>query len=154
MGYSTDFQGCFKLDRPLDEETKTFLTKLATTRRVKRQTSPEYGVDGEFYVDGGGFMGQDHDSTVVDYNTPPVTQPGLWCQWIPNEEGTEIVWDGGEKFYEYAEWLQYIVSRVLNVKNYTLNGSVYWQGEDHDDFGVIEVKDSIVNVKNGRRVYE
>jgi hypothetical protein len=154
MGYDTHFQGHFKLDRPLDEETKTFLTKLATTRRMKRHTSSEYGVDGEFYVDGGGFMGQEHDATVVNYNIPPVTQPGLWCQWIPNEEGTEIAWDGGEKFYCYVEWLQYIVSRVLNVKNYTLNGSVYWQGEDDDDFGVIEVKDSIVQVKNGRKVYE
>lgn len=153
MGYTTDFYGKFVLDRPLDEQTKTFLHKLATTRRMARRLPPEFGVEGEFYVDGGGYAGQDREPSIVDYNNPPCTQPSLWCQWIPSEDGTTIQWDGNEKFYSYVEWLQYIVSRVLNPKNYILNGEVEWQGEDPEDFGKIIVVDSIVYVKVGKRQY-
>jgi hypothetical protein len=153
MGYSTDFFGSFKLDRPLDEVTKTFLQKFAETRRMKRNIQG-YGVDGEFYVDGKGSFGQDHDATVVEYNQPPSTQPSLWCQWVPNAEGTEIEWDGSEKFYNYVEWIQYLIDRVLAPKDYVLNGEVEWQGEERDDVGIIVVKDNHVSVKRGRIVFE
>jgi hypothetical protein len=47
---------------------------------------------------------QGHDLSIIDHNYPPENQPGLWCQWIPNEDGTAICWDGGEKFYNSIEW--------------------------------------------------
>lgn len=153
MGYTTDFYGKFTLDRPLDEETKTFLQKLARTRRMARKLPAEFGIEGEFYVDGGGLCGQDKESSVIDYNKPPCTQPGLWCQWTPSEDGTYIEWDGGEKFYCYVEWLQYIITRVLNPKNYLLNGEIDWQGEESDDFGKIVVVDNIVYTRLGKRSY-
>jgi hypothetical protein len=153
MGYTTDFVGHFSIDRPLDEETKVFLQKLARTRRMVRRLDSKYGIEGEFYVDGSGSFGQGHDSSIVDYNKPPCTQPGLWCQWTPSDDGLRIEWDGGEKFYNYVEWIQYIINRVLHPKNYILNGEVCWQGEEHDDFGKIVIVDNIVYTKMGEKSY-
>lgn len=146
MGYTTDFKGILKLDHKLDVETHAFLKKLANTRRMKRKLPSTFGVEGEFYVDGGGMMGQDHDESVIDYNSPPSTQPGLWCQWVPTEDGTGIEWDGGEKFYNYVEWLEYIISKVLAPKNYKLSGKISWRGEDFDDRGTITVKDNAITI--------
>jgi hypothetical protein len=150
VGYSTDFTGEFHLNQRLDKETQTFLEKFAHTRRMKRNIQG-YGVDGEFYVDGGGDFGQADDSTVVDHNRPPSTQPGLWCQWVPNKDGTTIEWDGGEKFYDYVEWLKYIITNFLAPKGYVLNGLVEYQGEDNEDFGAIAVKDNKILLSKGIR---
>jgi hypothetical protein len=84
------------------------------------------------------------DNTVIDHNSAPSTQPGLWCQWTPNEDGTEIEWDGGEKFYSYIEWIVYLINKVLIPNGYVLNGIVDWRGEDFNDNGSIEITDNVV----------
>lgn len=154
MGYTTDFIGRFEFDKPLAEKDKEFLVNLATTRRMGRKMDPKYGVEGEFYVDGG--MSDYDDPTVINHNTPPSTQPGLWCQWIPSEDGKFLEWDGGEKFYCYVEWLEYIINSVLPrlSQEYTLNGEVTWYGEDHSDTGKIIVTNNEVEVKEGKVIYE
>jgi hypothetical protein len=154
MGYTTDFSGRFELNKKLDDKTFEFLKKFAETRRMKRKLPSEYGIDGEFYVDGGGFGGQDRDDNIVDYNQPPRTQPGLWCQWVPSEDGMGIEWDGGEKFYEYVNWIKYIIKNFLAPKGYTLNGEVHWEGEDSDDFGVIKIKNNVVRIGRGVKDYD
>lgn len=148
MGYSTDFNGSFQLNKPLSEKMKTFLTKFAQTRRMgRRQDEKKYGIQGEFFVDGTGSFGQGNDKDIIDHNTEPCTQPGLWCQWIPSEDGTEIKWDGGEKFYNYTEWLVYLIHKILKPNGYVLNGSVEWQGEETGDVGEITVKNNKVFTK-------
>lgn len=156
MGYTTDFSGSFQLDKPLDADTKALLVGLSTTRRMKRQgLDAMYGVDGEFYFNpNSDSSGQERDASIVDYNTPPSTQPGLWCQWTPSEDGTEIVWDGGEKFYYYTEWITYLIDAILKPRGYVLNGEVEWQGEDPNDFGKIVVLDNTVTEKQGRKVFD
>lgn len=152
MGYTTDFEGKFKLNKELDEDTYNFLIKLAETRRMKRDVSVlksmgyegDYGVEGEFFVDGAGDFGQDYDESIIDFNRPPKTQPGLWCQWIPTEDRTHIEWDGGEKFYNYREWLKYIIDNILKPNGYLLSGKVTYQGEGYGDFGSIMVKNNII----------
>lgn len=153
MGYTTDFNGEFKLNKPLDKKTLDFLNKFNRTRRMRRNVDAKYGVEGEFYVDGTGFAGQDRDATVIDGNAPPSTQPGLWCQWVPNEDGTAIQWDGGEKFYDYVAWLDYLITKILKPAGYKLTGEVTWQGEDSNDIGKIVVKNNKVRVLTGRVVY-
>ena len=118
MGYHTEFHGQFNLNRPLDKETHEFLTKLASTRRMKRRMDPKYGVQGEFYVDA-------------------ATEDDPFGQ---NEDGTAIEWDGGEKFYDYIEWIEYIQKAVLDDKGYHLTGTVYWDGEESGDLGQIEMR--------------
>lgn len=146
MGYTTDFFGRFDLNKKLDEELHEFLIKFNHTRRMARKVDSKYGIEGEFYVDGGGDFGQEHDSTIINYNKPPITQPSLWCQWVPSKNGLSIEWDGGEKFYCYAAWLKYIIANFLAPKGYILTGKVAYQGEDNDDFGYIEVINNIVHV--------
>lgn len=150
MGYTTDFEGRFKLNRKLKKKDQEFLTKFAETRRMARNVGPEFGVEGEFYVDGKGFAGQDSDETILDYNRPPRTQPGLWCQWVPSEDGQFLQWDGSEKFYNYVEWLKYLIDKILAPRGYKLNGVVGWQGEDRGDIGKIEVVDNVVRTLRGQ----
>jgi len=146
MGYNTDFDGCFKLDRTLDLGTRKLLEGLNRTRRMKRLVDIKYGVEGEFYV-------QDDHEGVVNPNEPPSTQPGLWCQWAPfeyEEDGVltaGLEWDGGEKFYDYVEWLQYLLDKVLIPKGYELSGEVRYRGEDPNDIGVISVEDNKITMK-------
>ena len=79
---------------------------------------------------------------------PGAIQPGLWCQWKPDDLGNQLVWDEGEKFYSYIEWLDYLLAHFLIPWGYTLNGEVTWTGEDPDDRGKIAL------VANKRLTYE
>ena len=153
MGYHTEFFGQFALDKPLEENHKKYLFKFSDSRRMKRNeqivsnfsdhlreaVNLPVGKEGCYYVGSTEFAGQDRDSSVVDFNQPPGNQPGLWCQWIPNEDGTAIEWDGGEKFYNYVEWLSYIIDNFLIPWGYTINGKVSWEGEGRSDTGTIIV---------------
>jgi len=143
MGYTTDFSGRFELNKPLTSKMQEFLTKFNETRRMARNVEG-FGVEGEFYVFGKGFFGQDNEPNVIDHNKPPRTQPGLWCQWTPTSDGKGIEWDGGEKFYAYTEWLVYLIHKVLAPNGYVLNGTVQWQGEDTGDVGEIIVENNRV----------
>jgi len=164
MGYHTEFSGDFNLDKPLTEAHTNYLKAFSETRRMKRdpkiaETLPDpireavglpIGIDGEYFVGNSndGDFGQTKDTSVTDNNHPPCTQPGLWCQWIPesNDDGEfdKIVWDTGEKFYEYIDWIKYIVENFLKPWGYVVNGSVEWRGEDYSDNGVISVKNNVV----------
>ena len=154
MGYTTDFEGSFNITPVLSQKDNEFLTKFSETRRMARNVGPEYGIEGEFYVDGTGWAGQDSDKNVINYNRPPSTQPGLWCQWIPTDDASELVWNGGEKFYNYVEWLQYLIDKILAPRGYTLNGECQWFGENRDDVGTIIVKNNVVTTKVGKLVYD
>jgi hypothetical protein len=146
MGYTTDFEGRFQIEPPLLMEDQAFLTEFAQVRHVKRNVGPEYGIEGEFYV-------KDETTGVLDYNKPPKTQPGLYCQWVPTENGSELEWDGGEKFYEYEKWLVYIIDKILKPRGYVLSGEVEWQGEDSSDFGKLVVKNNELTIKKGKKVF-
>ena len=150
MGYTTNFTGKFNITPSLLPEDNTFLTNFASTRRVARNLGPEYGIEGEFCVEDGGRS----DNTVINYNRPPSTQPGLYCQWIPTEDGTALVWDGNEKFYDYVEWLRYLIDTILEPRGYILNGKCVWEGESSDDMGKILVDNNVITVKKGRVVYD
>lgn len=122
------------------------------------------GPDAAYFVGGGGDYGQDKDVSVIDYNVAPGAmtyaeraaaglpyshanpgqQPGLWCQWVPTEEGDALEWDGGEKFYNYVDWLTYLVEHFLAPWGYKISGEVSWSGEESDDHGVIYAKDNQV----------
>ena len=167
MGYTTDFKGQFAVSPPLKPEHVAYINAFSGTRRMKRdgrKATPlpdpvrlaaglPVGPSGSYFVGGVGFAGQDHDNSVLEHNTPPSTQPSLWCQWKATEDGTAIEWDGGEKFYEYIEWICYLVHHFFAPWGYTLNGEVRWQGESDDDKGKIIITNNVVTTKNGRVVY-
>lgn len=145
MGYTTIFEGHFDLNKKLDAETHEFLNKLADTRRMKRNVDESvYGVEGEFYVDGEGFKGQEKEDNVIDNNEPPSTQPSLWLQWVPTDDGMAIKWDGGEKFYDSVEWIKYLIKSILAPKGYILNGIVNAEGEDGEKYYIHTIDNSTV----------
>jgi len=168
MGYNTDLYGSFDLDKPLTPEHKAYLEKFAETRRMNRDAEIASKIDdpiriaaglpigdnGEYFVNGRGFCGQDDDESVKESNHPPAGQPGLWCQWVPNNGGTAIIWDGGEKFYDYVDWIEYLIENFLKPWGYVLNGEVEWIGEDSNDRGMIVIKNNVVKVKFAKITFE
>lgn len=149
MGYTTEFSGGFDIEPKLSDEDREFLVRFNETRRMGRKgLDPKYGIQGEWFVNGGGDFGQDRGDSIIDYNEPPCTQPSLWCQWVPNEAGTELVWDGGEKAYHMQDWIVYLLECYLKPRGYTLNGHVDAQGEEEDDTWSIDIQDNKVDVWN------
>jgi hypothetical protein len=148
---------------------------------IKDNRTPEeiYGFMGEYFVGADGFRGQDSDNSVLDYNSPSGDiswddykgdwelreklqaelnkdkrrQPSLWLQWVLNDEGTELAWDGNEKFYNYIEWLEYLIQHFFEPWGIKLNGGITWVGEDTSDTGMIKVTDNVVEVFEGEIKY-
>lgn len=164
MGYTTNFVGQFDINPHLDPHHAAYLRRFAATRRMKRDParlppagsrrdaslwSPTgtWGEEGGYFVYGAGFAGQAHDKSVADFNRPPTGQPGLWCQWIPTADGSAIKWDGNEKFYDYVDWLTYLIEHFLRPAGYQVSGHVDWQGEEAGDIGRIIVRDNEVWVR-------
>lgn len=160
MGYHTEFEGALSIEPSLKSEHIQYLQKFSETRRMKRNESKAKLLDdiirgitdlpvgryGEYFVGGGGWAGQGDDDSVLDYNSPPPSQPGLWCSWTVNDDGTFLEWDGKEKFYDYVDWLQYIISHFMKRWGYTLNGKIDYRGEDFYDNGTISVEDNVITV--------
>ncbi len=128
----TTFEGHFDVHPPLDEATQELVNGLNRTRRVKRdltklgmskEEAARFGVEGEFYT-------ADDDGSVLDSNSPPSTQPSLWCQW--RYENGHIEWDEGEKFYTCVEWLGYLIDTIFTPRSYVLNGTVTCQMDGED----------------------
>ena len=129
------------------------------------EKTPEaiYGRQGEYFAREDGQCGQSTDDSIIDYNIPPVQAgfmrdtkgavPGLWCGWCITEDGSRLEWDGGEKFYNYVEWLEYLIKHFFEPWGRKLNGTIYWYGEDRSDQGKIEVKANKVKISRGEIVY-
>jgi hypothetical protein len=149
---------------------------------AKDKTNPDevYGFKGEYFVGAGGFAGQDSDGSVIDYNSASgeigwedykgdwdlrnelqktlnadkIKQPGLWLQWELNEDGTELAWNGSEKFYNYIEWLQYLIQHFFEPWGIKLNGEIEWVGEDSSDRGKIVVHDNEITIYDAVSKYQ
>lgn len=106
MGYATDFSGQFRFNKPLSRKQETYLKAFSETRRMDRDpllvsSLPDpkreavglpIGRSAEYFVGENGVCGQDRDSSILNYNDPPASQPGLWCKWIPTDGGDELIW--------------------------------------------------------------
>lgn len=161
MGYTTRFSGKFELNGYLTRAQREYLLAFSDTRRMKRDNAKCFGMadpkrvavnlplgtEGEYFVGGLNYT-WGTDISIVDENSPPSTQPGLWCQWVPTKNGGAIEWNGGEKFYDYVEWLEYLIKNFLEPWGYELNGSIQWGGDSKDDVGLIIVTDNKVVTKS------
>jgi hypothetical protein len=71
---------------------------------------------------------------------------------VPNEDGSALVWDEGEKFYDYTEWIVYLINQYLAPRGYTVDGEVRWNGEEDEDKGIIIVKKNKVSTRVMRAI--
>lgn len=162
MGYTTDFTGSLELSTPATPAQLEYINRFSDSRRMKRNVDEliklyngKYGLEGVGYgVEGEYFAYDEEDSSVLDVNRPPSTQPGLWCDWVLSKDGKYLEWNGGEKFYNYVEWLTYIIQNFFERWGIKLNGEIEWYGEDRDDMGKIVVVNNEVTVKHGKVVFD
>lgn len=159
MGYTTEFSGSFKISPSIKEEHVNYINRFSSVRHMKRDVSKLKNIKDEVRVavklpigrEGEFFTGEPDPNylyptnSIIDHNRPPVTQPGLWCQWVISKD-LELTWDGGEKFYNYVEWLQYLIKNFFAPWGYKLNGFVHWRGEEMYDIGTIEIKDNVIQI--------
>jgi hypothetical protein len=157
MGYTTEFEGEVKFNKPLTVAQFKYLEAFAEVRHVKRDTKiteqledkRRHAVGLQLGIEGAYFVGGEDDEGVIDGNKPPVGQPDLYCQWVPTDDGQGLQWDGNEKFYGYVEWMQYLIKHFLAPWGIVANGEIKWHGEERKDFGVLEVKDNVVTAHKG-----
>ena len=116
MGLNTDFHGQFTLDRPLTAKHQTILEE---------------------------FTEEEHEPSKADADGQP---PNLYCQWRPTADGTGLEWDGAEKFYDYSEWLEYLIAHFLKPWGYVLSGEVRYNGWTEGVAGTIIVANNQVTV--------
>jgi len=157
MGYTTEFEGVIKVTPPLSTEEINYLNKFSDSRRMNREAGPYY-------------VGDDEDG-VYNYNLPPKGQPGLWCQWIPTDDGTGIEWDGSEKFYHAEEWMQYLIDHFFGaspiakqvdpdagdfLQSHTFEGVINAFGEERGDIWRLRIDESgqQVVVDSGEMIVE
>lgn len=156
MGYSTTFYGSISVEPPFTEQEIDFFNRWQETRRSQRTDF----TGGKYYAvenpdDSGDPCGQ-HSSNIVNNNQPADGQPGLWCQWTIKTPDT-IEWDGGEKFYNSAEWMSYIITHFFQespiakllhpeefdfLQGHQLNGTIFSKGDSSDDLWKIDVENN------------
>jgi hypothetical protein len=123
MGYNTEFTGSFKLNRALSNDELKAFDKATSDHCVVRNKD----------------------------------MPDSYCCWEfgptdATDSIHELRWDGGEKFYDYHEWLKIIVELFVKPWGCTLNGIVQWQGDDVGDVGVLKVTDNAVWMESGTTI--
>ena len=141
----TQFAGKINIEPPLNEKELTYFKKFATTRRMDRRKGP-------YFVAGSNIKNAAENNDVIDYNKPPKTQPGLWCKWMPTEDGKALKWNGYERFYAPREWLDYVIAHFLGqepvarmiepqefyfLQGHTLNGTIKMQSAGKESYIVV-----------------
>lgn len=66
---------------------------------------------------------------------PKTGEPSYYCQWV-SHDGRYLQW-GGEKFYEYTQWLKRLAQLFFIPWDTPLEGQIRWKGEEFGDAGVI-----------------
>jgi hypothetical protein len=157
MGYTTDFCGEITVTPGLP---KNYIERLNDISN-KRNNNYGDGVQGS-------FDDVYHGKTGGGCDRPDRTSvPGVWNQWeLENPERpylrrgarpayTYIRWNEGEKFYQYAEWLQYLIALIkLDHPKSTFDGTIQWAGEESDDIGQLSVVNGQVMLAYGTVVYD
>lgn len=123
-----------------------FNAAVEHSEQLRKAVGLPMGMEGAYFLGDESYYGQTKDNSILDYNTEPRGVPGLWCKWVPTEDGLGIEWNGHEKFYDYVKWLEYLIEHFLKPWGYVVSGIVTFQGEEPDDHGSIEVVDNVVRV--------
>lgn len=174
MGYTIKYSGRFNLNKSLTDDQAKFLRDFAATRHYSRawkedEENGKWFVDPDCKFEPDFFNDKEYEKVLyakpynhkkrkayelekwgcADYSEVNPGMPSFYCQWVPTEDMMGIEWDGGEKFYNAKEWLEFIIENYLKPWGYVLNGQVeykYGENEYPSEFGFLIIKDNIVDV--------
>jgi hypothetical protein len=150
MGYTTTFAGSYSIFPKPDKYITEYMRLFSDSRRMGyERLNPIYGTLGAFYVHNNELKAMNYKVEPVDGNQPPPGQPGLWCDWFIEKD--KLKWCGREKFYNYDDWLLYLINYFFGPAGYILNGQVSFQGEDSDDKGLIILIDNTMIKSSGSK---
>jgi hypothetical protein len=145
MGYTTEFAGRFNIVNnngqqvSLDEETASIIKSLSDN-----DTRNLAGYQDKW----GHFDCKDIKFSIGDVNFDfPEGFYSYYCQWVLGKDNSYIEWDGNEKFYEYEEWLNIILKKILVPRGYYLSGEVRYQGEEMRDIGFLIAEPNAKSIK-------
>ena len=163
MGYTTWFEGGLTPNKPFKKEFVNYINDFSEKRHepkdveIIKRSDPDWAkhcLDGNLGPYGMYYVGS-FDEGVIDRSAAKgYTCPGYRCDWCINEETGVVEWDGGEKFYQYTDWLIYLIENFFEPAGYILNGEFIWIGEDSEDRGKISVVNNKVSEFLGEIVYE
>jgi hypothetical protein len=136
MGYSTDFDGQFRITPPLPTDLIDQLNEFCATRHEK-PSKPEP----EPWESDPNNLNRPYRGKLAD---PRI---GIWCDWAFRTEAdaTVMEWNGNEKSYHQAEWGQHLIS--LFPEGHTVTGTINAQGEDANDIWRMVAKDRTITVQ-------
>lgn len=182
LDYINRFSDTRRMKRDVNKLMELYKGKYGHPNPTDKTPEGIYGKEGEYFARDDGNSGQTEDPSILDYNVAPgqmeydstsdfnarwkenerrtkegECQPGLWCQWVVREvdDGKQILeWDGGEKFYNYVEWLKYLINHFFEKWGVKLNGEIQWSGEETGDIGKIIVTDNVVKVQVAKITFE
>ena len=168
MGYTTWFEGGLTPNKPFKKEFVNYINAFSEKWHepedveIIKRFDPDWakhcldgnlGPYGMYYV--GSFDEGSFNKGIIDRSAAKgYTCPGYRCNWCINEETGVVEWDGGEKFYQYTDWLIYLIENFFEPAGYILNGEFIWIGEDSEDRGKISVVNNKVSEFLGEIVYE
>jgi hypothetical protein len=114
VGYTTRFSGGISVSPPITLHEAEVILRTADGRET------ELKVAGRLY-------------NVTSY-----------LQWVPDKSLKYLVWNEGEKFYEYDAWLQIVIKYLKdNDPSRKFSGSMSWAGENVTDTGVVQIIDGL-----------
>ncbi|MEO6892250.1 MAG: hypothetical protein ABI324_24970 [Ktedonobacteraceae bacterium] len=163
MGYYTEFTGTFKFEKPLAGRHLAYLQGFNETNHyhwnpelLQNELDPfreavglPLGEHGCYFT--GNHTTRGHDDQAWRYwKDHPAKlgeqcpgKPYFRCGWRPGDDGTELLADL-DKFYDYVEWLQYLLDHFIVPWDYVLCGIVTWKGQDEEDIGTIIVSYNVL----------
>jgi len=143
MGYTTDFDGKFKLSRPATEQERDYINLISNTRRMRRNVDTLfelykgkygnpfaknkkeiYGLEGEYFAMDDDDMGQSDNKSIIDHNTPP-------GQLSYNSGKFDKIWEDNEKLIEKGKcqpglWCKWEITEDCQY----IKGFLEWNGAE------------------------
>lgn len=162
-------------DQKIKKELVIYLNNFFETRRMKRDNDlikaiyPNWnelcfhgnlGIDGEYFTPNPteNENGQNMDKSILEYSFPPSTQPRLWCDWciypeIKNKDKSDkvsayLAWDQSDKFYDYVEWLKYLIKHFFIPSGLSITGVILAIGEQIEEATYIIAKNNQIQTYN------
>lgn len=117
MGYSTDFTGTLTVQSGFSDAEIASLNTFFYTDMRDLPDNAYPGPDGAHY-------------------------PGYHCDLEASDKGLE--WNGSEKTYDLAEWVEWVLTHRTELVGKTVNGTLQAEGERPPDRWELVVEDNQV----------